>query len=527
MQKGKNMKKRLKIVYIVPCLWLLFGILWLVWYHVVKGQLMLDSDMSSEMILSDILNKEHSVLSKNWIYSTELRFLNTQWLYRAGLLLFPWNWHLARIFSMFLGILLLAFAAWLCFYAAGRPLAGIWAAAFTIFPGGSWYFWQTLYGGHYLPYILISLFSFAMILISCSRPVLSVKGIVMLLSIVMLGLASGLNGIKQLMVFYAPLTISAAAAFLYELHRAALSKEKESIFGLKGFRFLILSLLATVFSFAGYLINTGYLSGLYYFQSFDEQRISQGSFIDFLKQFILCYGFADDKLLVSGQGIAAMCGVTFGLLVILSGIRLLFRYKRLGFEERIVAAVSLFSIIFCAFIFSYVGGEIQYFQPVLPFGIFLVVLELETEEFAMKKSSFAALNIAGIVLLAASLGTVYNEEHEPFHNYRAQPQLNTVVKWLCAQGYEDGVSLFWTSNIVTDLSDGQIDMWTLNPMDEDISWYRWLQRYDHMDSFPQGRYFFLFCNNEAESEPVNFLFLQKHPELVPIYQDDFYTVYGD
>ena len=49
------MKKRLKIVYIVPCLWLLFGILWLVWYHVVKGQLMLDSDMSSEMILADIL----------------------------------------------------------------------------------------------------------------------------------------------------------------------------------------------------------------------------------------------------------------------------------------------------------------------------------------------------------------------------------------------------------------------------------------------------------------------------------------
>ena len=36
-----------------------------------------DSDISSEMVLANLLAEEGSVLSQNWYYSTELRVLNT------------------------------------------------------------------------------------------------------------------------------------------------------------------------------------------------------------------------------------------------------------------------------------------------------------------------------------------------------------------------------------------------------------------------------------------------------------------
>ena len=174
MNKLANIRSRLRIRDfhgLVPRLWLLFGIFWNVWFQVVKGQILLDSDMSSEMVLSDILNKEHSFfgITTSWIYSSELTVLNMEWFYRLGLTLFPNNWHMARTFSMALAIVLLVFAVWLVFYSINKPELGIWAAAFVIFPGGAWYFWLALYGGYYLTFIYITLFTFALIMLSANK----------------------------------------------------------------------------------------------------------------------------------------------------------------------------------------------------------------------------------------------------------------------------------------------------------------------------------------------------------------------
>ena len=103
--------------------------------------------MASEMILSNQLNKEHSILelTTKWFYSTELRFLETQWFYRIGLLLSPNNWHIARTIAVALMLFLLAFSVWLLFHVCDRDDIAVCAAAFTLCPCGSWYLWQTIY----------------------------------------------------------------------------------------------------------------------------------------------------------------------------------------------------------------------------------------------------------------------------------------------------------------------------------------------------------------------------------------------
>lgn len=45
----------------------------------MPGKWIVDSDLASEMILSDLLNKEGSIISHNWFYSTELKVVNLQW----------------------------------------------------------------------------------------------------------------------------------------------------------------------------------------------------------------------------------------------------------------------------------------------------------------------------------------------------------------------------------------------------------------------------------------------------------------
>lgn len=107
-----------KVWQALPWLWMAAAYLFDLWYQLVPGKWIVDSDLASEMILSDLLNKEGTIISHNWFYSTELKVVNLQWFYRLGLLIFPNDWHLARTFGM--AITLALFAAAMLFSSNAR-----------------------------------------------------------------------------------------------------------------------------------------------------------------------------------------------------------------------------------------------------------------------------------------------------------------------------------------------------------------------------------------------------------------------
>ena len=119
--------------------------LWNVFYQVWQGQNLLDSDMASEIILADVLNKNHAILTNEWIYSTELEIFSMQWIYRLGLILFPWNWHLVRTFATAVAMAIFALLIIFLFHSMKKTKWGFLAAMFAMFPCGGWYFWQTLF----------------------------------------------------------------------------------------------------------------------------------------------------------------------------------------------------------------------------------------------------------------------------------------------------------------------------------------------------------------------------------------------
>ena len=102
------------------------------------GRALLDSDMASEMVLADLLNKEGGVLSQNWYYSTELRVICQQLLFKLGLLVFPGSWHAARLLAQ--GLLSALLAASYLFFARGAGLwkSAPWAAGALLCPFGFW-----------------------------------------------------------------------------------------------------------------------------------------------------------------------------------------------------------------------------------------------------------------------------------------------------------------------------------------------------------------------------------------------------
>ena len=500
---------------------------------------MLDSDISAEMILADLLNKEHSIsgLSVNWIYSTGLRFFEMQWLFRAGLLLFPNDWHLARTFAMAIAIALMAVATWLVFYAIDRYEWGPWAAAMVIFPGGGWYFWQTIYGGQYTPYVLLSLFSTAFILLA-SRDLSLIRNRIYTALLLLLGAASGINGIKQLMVYHAPLCITALCVFLMEMRRAdEAGEEIGTVICGRRFRFAVLSWGTSLVAFAGYLINKLVLSKVFLFEEYDNTIIEYRSFFEYVKMFIWNYGFIDEKVLMSPSGIASMLGVLFGLLVVFSGIIVVLRCRMLTEGDQLIALLAVISIVFCCFIFSYVSGhgDIQYFQPVIPFGYFLVTILIYSINLSSERLRIITASTVLFILLLTSMGTVHSEQDNPIHKYRAQKGLGPIVDWLVEQGYTQGVSFFWTSDIVTELSDGKIEMWTLST-DSPGEMLSRLQKKEHLDTTPDERYFYIFDYTDKDDEFLNdkvelgLAYIETHPGATPpvaIYFDENYVIYGN
>jgi len=486
----------------------------------VFGKRLLDSDMASEMVLANILNKEHSIsgMTQSWYYSTELRFLHTHILFRLGLLAAPNNWHVARVLAMALGLGLLAFSIVLVYAVSGMKSVGFYAATLCLLPLGSWYFWQTLIGGQYIPYIFISMISVALTIV-LSKQTKGGTQFIFIGLLVLLGVASGFNGVKQLMVFYAPFVLASIIMIIYcirkdgELPGFLLKNRRE-------FRVVLFSAVAAFSSFLGFVVNSKVFSEKYHFMSFEEAKIQGGSTLEDLRNYIWSFGYAEDKLVMSINGVAALLGLLIGVLTLICAFRLFCRFDELSFEKQYLTLISVTSIGFSVFIFSYVGGGIQYFQPVVPFGLFLIVMEFETERFVLGNGKLISCFVLAAVLSVVSIGTMKNEFDKPLHDYRARKEMVDLVEWLESQEYAKGVATFWDANIITELSDGKIDMWTIcNQKSDEL--YEWLQRVDHMNSYPE-KYFYICKIKEGYSE-----FVERHPELELKYGDDDYVIYGN
>lgn len=152
------MKKKLWLSYVL--LAVVFGILVAVLWCGFEN--FLDADMSSELILAKILSKQNAILTSDWYYSTELRVLNTQLIYAIFFKVFH-DWTVIRTASVIVMYLLLLLGIWYFVQQYHcRECFGVVGALFLL-PFSQTYFNIVLSGAYYIPHILISIFSLALI----------------------------------------------------------------------------------------------------------------------------------------------------------------------------------------------------------------------------------------------------------------------------------------------------------------------------------------------------------------------------
>lgn len=496
-----------------------FGALIAYWALWMPNQL--DADMASEQVLAHLLAESPGfpVLSTEWCYSTELRVLNTQ-LVMAPLFRLLDNWHLVRVIGSLI-LMVLYLAAWFFFARkAGLRRGGLLGGILLVLPLGPLYSQYVLAGLYYIPHIAITFFSLGCVFWAMRRRGPAQVAAVVLLCLV--AFAAGLGGPRQLFVLYLPFTLAVGGlAFLYcPLDRRGVRSLRQALagpYGLAG----VFSLAADLCAAAGYLINALVLSKTYLFET--QDYLAYGSFSltriqDLLAAWLAAFGWE--------QGSVFSLRTLFNLLALVFLAASLWVSVKLVLargvcpEHRMVGALYLAAALCFVFLYAFTnsGYSERYLLPLTVLAIPL--LEIWRMDLAQRDR---ALLVCGALLLVFTLRGGVSD-------YQAAVQTNSnlaTTRFLLENGYTQGYASFWDGNVMTELSNGQIEVWTLgqNTVPELRAW---LQEKDHLEQPPQGKVFFVISKWEAwgERQPTSQGLADAMPDTALIYEDDDHKIYG-
>lgn len=511
-----------KVWQALPWLWMAAAYLFDLWYQLVPGKWIVDSDLASEMILSDLLNKEGTIISHNWFYSTELKVVNLQWFYRLGLLIFPNDWHLARTFGM--AITLALFAAAMLFFVkcAGLGRAGLWMVGTLLWPFGQHYLVYAIYGGYYLVYTFFYMLVLALVLrsLNADKKHCALQWV---LACVITAVA-GMNGVKQLMVFHAPLCLAAAILLMLALHSCGKTNWKAALDACrKEVRLLAASLVTAVAAAAGYFVSNAVLSRMYDFKSYnfivwnrDEDWFTLDRILmDFFHEF----GYENGSGVFHFGGIAAAVGLLLGCWMFFCIVRLLLRLDKLERNDKLLVLLLVAMLAVCGVAYTYFHEYYLYFWLMnMPVAIAVMAVEIKTEDFHI----LGARQLLGVGLAVCfTLCAVSTVRQEQEHPYLAHKGLNTAAEWLVDNGYTQGYSTFWNGNAMTELTSGKLEVWTLQSRDRDYV-PNWLQPKSHLTTDPEHP--FLLIDTETDGPAENAKLIQ-YGDCTEVYNDGRYVIY--
>ncbi len=492
-------------------------------YMLASGLSLLNSDASSEMVLAAQLNREHAfLLSENWFYSSELRVLNTQLIYRIGLALFPHNWHWARLVSVAIFLLILAGSMILLMCAIGQKKYAFWAAIAIIAPFGQWYGWNVIFNSYYVPHIVLSVISLALLcmIVTCIQKSRSISKYGCIVLLLLVAFLSGLGGIRQLMICYVPLLAAGFALILLKKNFLSDTFPAATVF--------VMSVLSCIASGAGCLINITYLAKHY---SFSDLAASSWQFFH-LPTYLACvgdlvslFGWQPKVPIFSPAGICNLLCPLFAAVLLFSAIYCIRHMKSLNVPAAVlllyICAAFLVNLVICAGVKIY---NESYWVPLLPFMFvpLFIMLSIAPPQKRYPHYGVFTLGGLGILLFVNSYLTMQNPQViSRLVEVPNDPNILAVSEWLKDTDYTQGIAPFWNSNIMTELSDGRIEMWTVEKGDNHLTPSTWLQSTSH-ETLPSGKIFLLFDQNEDLPQTH----LPDTIETYVVYWDNNYIVYG-
>jgi len=506
------------------CSWIALIVVFtaLVLYMSLHVEDLLDADMSSEMVLAQQLKQTGGILSSNWYYSTEVRALNTQLVYDLFFHISS-DWQTVRLLgNVMLYLVLLGSYYFLCKrlrIARYYPIT----AAILLLPLSAPYFYILLYGAYYIPRVSILFVILGLVLSERDQPYKTNRVIISTLLACALSLAQGLEGARMLLILFIPLAMIVGAEFALRVvsRRGQTPVALGTRMQADGFPlYFVQSLLVCVSAVAGFWINQRSILPAYPFEQYGAwtPKLTLGS--------IKTTAFNQLHLIGSGP----FADVLSLLVWAITGALIVWYLFRKGQKSpsalRFVWLAFISWVCYSVFCSLIDFGQVAWHMvPMAVLWIPAVALILKEGHLlpAIRRSVCIGL-IAG-VLLSAIPGYMEFGNWSNRKDIRTSDSYQQIASTLENQGYHNGYATFWNANILTELSDGTIDVWCVDTFGPDTpsspDLYRWLQVKSHDHTLPTGRTFVVWTAQEYDLYgKERFTYLGKL-----LYQDDDFVVF--
>lgn len=479
----------------------------------------LESDMSSELVLAKLLASEKRFISTNWYYSTEIRMLNTNFVFMP-LFLISDNWHFVRMAGMIILDLIL-FASY--YYLAKQlNMKSIpWIGFLVIGAISKDYYKVVLLDSCYVPHIVISFFSLGLI-ISIFKEESRRKKIIKSVILSLLSFAAGLEGMRLVAIMYLPIV---AAAFVFcVIKQANHLKEGSFDFKDKSISYIHISMLALIPSFFGALINSRVLRQLgysyqsggmeIYYQDFSFSRLAE-----VINGWLYATGYQSDNLFafIPIQLVIKPLFAVFFCIFVWSLADML--KKKYDDQEHFIALFYVIAavIISALFIFTDAWYRNRYLLPVSVFSTFIIGIFLSHYKIDWQKWMMIFMIVA-FMAVNTRFQIHYRRDTNP---YAVMTEIKDILlDNNCYNGYS--IDHWNGHNILTELSDGRIETWRFRDDGTIDRIAPWLQSKLHNTQKPQGKTYLLVLKQELEDELIHF---NQDVTKYKYYEDDDRILY--
>lgn len=487
---------------------ILLGFVLLAYFILImkNGNNIIDSDDASELMLSRLLASEHAPITRNWLYSYELRVLNIQLVFTPLFWIFH-SWKLVRAVGGVILLLIYTGLYYLVYRAWHLDLKWFYLTAFSlVMPYASplYYFNLKMF---YIPHIAITFAALALFgKIVHSEGRLCRIGILLLF---VLAFFAGLGGTRSVLLTFAPLFLAGFVLFLEDP-----SKLKE----------WLISTAALFFSGAGFIINDRILSRLFQYRSYSNLSFIKFNFQrleDILNSILNSYGYSVGEYFISLKGILDACAIMLAVLMLTALFLVLIRRRELEQPARFVYYFIALTFLLNTFVVLF--GQLvndEYSDRYITIGLVPLIL-LPCMAYPLSRIP-SRIKKPLLLICLSSVFLMGLLQYRQLFTYAGNAPRQGYLRFLEEEGLDYGYASFWNANVTTELTDGKVQMTSLVSAGDhfEITYHLVSTKLleEHHD-----RCFLLLTSHEAGVFMLGDEKLNEHYE--PVYQDETYSIY--
>lgn len=509
----------------------------LVILNIFWGQHWIDSDMAAEMIFSKLLAEEGRLIATpDWYYSTEFRVLYTQLVMGPLHRIFS-NWHVIRVITnIVFYVLMLAGFYFVCKpLKIRKPNVRLCSLALLV-PVSEAVMTHLQMGNTYMSHVILCFVTFGLFLRLCDSRQKAGSGRYSVYAVLfaVICVILGISGVRYLLDLLVPMVLTAGIFVMGSEGFQGFRKEpcEEKLIALlktKQLKYLLVSVAGMLFGGIGYVINAFFISKMYQFQTYDTTNfivVHEGVFWDrvqnALGELLQMFGYIENKAFLSIRGIITM--LAFAMIGVLGYVWVKsMRYSKvqgMDAEETLEQNHRRFTVLFAGvsfvlhlFVFIFTTSTMvdRYFIPIAIFFLLTLAIYMEWEELVFDR-------VVVCLILGGSLALSGVKTYYSFVSNDKNAERYEMAEFLVDEGYTFGYASYWNSNIMTEVSNGELEManlWSLDSLG-DFKWSSKVSNYE-----PKEGKVFLIAGKE-ELEAIDSKGMLENQEI--IFENESYTV---